>query len=355
MMTRGIMIGQIIDQLEAVSLQAKTRNSLGLTDLSVFCENYIKDILNIVLDLKLENLNSLTSNFKGIDLGDEKKSIAFQITTTNTKAKIESTLSKITKEINTKYKEINIFIIGSKIKHKNVNKNNIEFSLNKNLLDIKWLQREIINLDVRKIKKIYDIINDTTAIILTELALPDSEGNLANIDNSHWQSKPEPQLPSGKYLIDYIEKEENKKLSIENKTNILNLLISLNNKLSSLPRQTREFIINFINNRNESLSEDNTSMAILITNELNFKYAGDIKSHEIILKQYDLLNIYDQDDEYGKIDYYYYSLELMNENRTKLKFELDLNLSLDQYLYDFLKEKNISLEDTFVNLDFSKI
>ncbi|QPB80731.1 hypothetical protein EHE21_15715 [Proteus sp. GOKU] len=346
------MIGQIVDQLEAISLQAKTRNSLGLTDLSVFCENYFKDILNIIKDLKLENLNVQKSNFKGLDLGDEKNSIGFQITTTNTKQKIEKTLGKITPEINKKFKEINIFIIGDKINHKKIKTNGITFSDQDNILDIRWLQRKIINLDVRKIKKIYDIANEKTTIVLSELTLPDSNGNFAKIDISHWQSKPTPLQSSAKKLISYIvNNEDDIELSIKNKNDIAKLLTSLNDKLSCLPRQTREFIVNFIENRNESLSEKSDSIAALITNELNLKYSGDIKSHEAILKQYDLLDIHEHDNDYGHIEYYYYSLTLIKEHR----FKLPLGRNLEQYLYDYLKKENISLDNTFVNLDFSTI
>lgn len=352
MITRGYMIGQIVDQLETVSLQAKTRNSLGLTDLSVFCENYFKDILNITMDLKLENLNIQKSNFKGLDLGDEKKSIAFQITTTNTKQKIEKTLNKITPEINKKFKKINIFIIGDKANYKKIQSNGIAFSAKNNILDMRWLHGEIINLDVKKIKEIYDVVNNKTTIVLSELTLPDSNGNFANIDNSHWQSKPSPKPPSAKKLISYIENyEDDTELSTKNKNDIFKLLTSLNNKLSCLPRQTREFIVNFIENRNELLSEEKNSIAALITSELNLKYSGDIKSHEAILKQHDLLDIDESENNDGRIEYYYYSLNLIKERG----FKFPLWRKLDQYLYDYLKEEDISLEDAFVNLDFSKI
>lgn len=350
MITRGYMIGQIVDQLETVSLQAKTRNSLGLTDLSVFCENYFKDILNIIMDLELENLNIQKSNFQGLDLGDEKKSIAFQVTTTNTKQKIENTLNKITPEINEKFKNINIFIIGDKANHKKIKSNGITFSAKNNILDIRWLHGEIINLDVKKIKKIYDIINNKTTIVLSELTLPDSDGNFAKIDINLWQSKPTPIPPSAKNLISYIKKyEKDVELTNKNKNDIIELLTSLNEKLSYLPRQTREFIVNFIENRNELLSNYHESIAILTTNEMDLRYSGDIKSHEVLLRQYDLFDTYE--DYMEDIIYYYHSLNLIKYPYSKFPF----GGSLELYLYDYLKEKNISFDNTFVNLDFSTI
>ncbi|EEY1838289.1 SMEK domain-containing protein, partial [Escherichia coli] len=55
MITSGYLIGQIIDDLSNIAQQAKVRNKLGHTDLSVFAENFFKDILNETLELSLIN------------------------------------------------------------------------------------------------------------------------------------------------------------------------------------------------------------------------------------------------------------------------------------------------------------
>lgn len=62
MITSGYLIGQIIDEFSALGEQAKLRNRLGLSDLSVFSENFFRDILNIVENLDLINTNEDRAN-----------------------------------------------------------------------------------------------------------------------------------------------------------------------------------------------------------------------------------------------------------------------------------------------------
>jgi len=73
MITSGYLIGQIIDDLSNIAQQAKVRNKLGHTDLSVFAENFFKDILNETLELSLINTNITRANEPGIDLADMAK------------------------------------------------------------------------------------------------------------------------------------------------------------------------------------------------------------------------------------------------------------------------------------------
>lgn len=53
MITRGHYIGEIVDELSAISEQVKLRNKLGMTDLTVIVENFFRDLLNATLDAQL--------------------------------------------------------------------------------------------------------------------------------------------------------------------------------------------------------------------------------------------------------------------------------------------------------------
>ncbi|EHZ9981534.1 SMEK domain-containing protein, partial [Escherichia coli] len=114
MITSGYLIGQIIDDLSNIAQQAKVRNKLGHTDLSVFAENFFKDILNETLELSLINTNITRANEPGIDLADMAKKTAFQVTTDKTSKKVINTLEKITSEQRNNYRHFNILIIGDK-------------------------------------------------------------------------------------------------------------------------------------------------------------------------------------------------------------------------------------------------
>ena len=87
MITRGYFIGQIIDELAAVSQQVKSRAKLQLMDLNRYLEDFFKEVLNTTLDYKLINLNEDRSNNPGLDLGDEVAEVAFQITSTKSSEK----------------------------------------------------------------------------------------------------------------------------------------------------------------------------------------------------------------------------------------------------------------------------
>jgi hypothetical protein len=74
MITRGHYVGEIVDELAGLEAQVKTRNRLGLTNLTVYAENFFKDILNILLNADLKNINADRAKEPGLDLGDKAKS-----------------------------------------------------------------------------------------------------------------------------------------------------------------------------------------------------------------------------------------------------------------------------------------
>ena len=55
MLTRGHLIGQIVDDLAAISAQARQRGRLHLFDIHTYVEDFVKEVLNRALDLNLSN------------------------------------------------------------------------------------------------------------------------------------------------------------------------------------------------------------------------------------------------------------------------------------------------------------
>ena len=345
MTTRGYMIGYMIDQLEEVSLKAKRRNSLGLMDLSKYCENYFRDILNLIYGWDLEDLNVSGPTEKGLDLGDKNKKIAIQVTTTNTKQKIDKTLKNITDEHLKKYNLFKILIIGDKQNSYSsfTNPKKVNFTVENNIIDICDLQRDICRLDIRVLKELFDLIKSESSIVLVELDLPDKNGNYAVSDDANWEKLPKILEPSFIPFINYIEKEVNQSLSEKDKRIIKEEVSNLLSTLKKIPRLTREFIVNFINNNNEIITDDHFTAAIEVT-ELDLRYSGDCKPHINILKIQNLLGVADKDDDDGRTMYYYYYMNLSNKSD-------DVNLSL----ISFLNEKEIPLKKAFVELNFSDI
>jgi len=76
-------------------------------------ELFLTKLFRLIFDSK--NLKKLDKNFPGIDLGDDKKRIAFQITSTSNINKIKDTIDQfIDKQLFIKYDTLFIFIISKK-------------------------------------------------------------------------------------------------------------------------------------------------------------------------------------------------------------------------------------------------
>ena len=106
MLTRGHLIGQIVDDLAGIAAQAKQRARLHLFDIHTHVENFAKEVLNRVLNLGLSNLNAEHSNNPGLDLGDATKGWAFQVTADKSGAKVKETLENIDEDQRARYPNI---------------------------------------------------------------------------------------------------------------------------------------------------------------------------------------------------------------------------------------------------------
>ena len=95
-------------------------------------ESFAKVLLNKVYGYDLVNLNHLNQNMPAVDLGDYKRGIAFQITTTNSIQKIKDTVIKyLAHDIADDLPELRIFIFHSdKPKKESIAIDGFEFSCN---------------------------------------------------------------------------------------------------------------------------------------------------------------------------------------------------------------------------------
>ena len=267
MITSGYLIGQIIDDLSNIAQQAKVRNKLGHTDLSVFAENFFKDILNETLELSLINTNITRANEPGIDLADMAKKTAFQVTTDKTSKKVINTLEKITSEQRNNYRHFNILIIGDKQdKYEAVTKalanrsdteesydeseeeqkskihKDIVFDPNENIMDLTDLFRKIIGLDLVNIQKIHSIIQKEGAKVKIELQVPDENGEFQTNGYDLWESRPKKQLSDGVIFSNWEAAQGGAVATQEEIDKTKKDIEELASRLYSLPRITREFL-----------------------------------------------------------------------------------------------------------------
>jgi hypothetical protein len=131
--------------------QRQKINDLGL---NIHGENYFRDVFNFVYEYDFENDNFESRNSACVDLVDKNRKLAYQITTTRTKEKLENTFKALKKE---KYKNytIKIFFLLDKSKPKKETteefKDNYGIDLNECLLDYTDLIIKIENLETNKL------------------------------------------------------------------------------------------------------------------------------------------------------------------------------------------------------------
>ena len=86
---------KIVHALSIFIDEIETKAKNNLLDDNVFSEDFIKDLLNVCMGWNLVNLNEDVNGFPGIDLGDKKRHIGVQITSTKTSKKIIDSLDTI--------------------------------------------------------------------------------------------------------------------------------------------------------------------------------------------------------------------------------------------------------------------
>ncbi len=150
-MTQKELLDSIKKHLARFEAQVTISNANNEYDINIHSENVIIPILNPLFDCKLKNVNySDGKNAEAIDLIDENKGIAFQVTSTNDLTKIKKTLTKLlTSKYKNKINTLFVYILTKKqdnYSQEALNKiigNKIKFSTKENIVDGGGLYRKI--------------------------------------------------------------------------------------------------------------------------------------------------------------------------------------------------------------------
>jgi hypothetical protein len=356
MLTSGYLIGQIIDEFSALGEQAKLRNRLGLSDISVYSENFFRDILNIIYGYNLVNTNEDRANEPGVDLGDEVEKVAFQITTTNTGAKVKNTLKKITQDQRTKYERFVVLIIGQKqstyealvtaLSDRVVSEisADIVFDPSKDIIDLTDLARKVVGLDFDSIKRLHKHIRDQMSKVRIELQVPDHEGNYETSGYTQWEKLPTPKLGEGrKFAIWYQSRHSTESPSQDAVEAVHDAIKELSKRLHKLPRITREFFVVLFERSDFQMQRQRERRSLFLSTVE--KTYPDAKSELDLLLTENLLQI-----DYDPAPY---------DDKGQIPPEIVMWMGLghediQHEFYDFVTENRISLRKVIVELDFSE-
>ena len=180
-MNRILYMDYIIDKITVLESRVKINNNLNLNSINIHLESFFADLLNILYDTQYENTNIDSSNEEAIDLKDTTKKIVIQVTSQNTKTKIEETLKKevIKKLADDKF---NLKFLIIKIDCKNLKRNsyknqyNIKFNASEDIIDLTEISRKIETSSIDKIYQVYELFrkefNDSVLEQNTKRNLP---------------------------------------------------------------------------------------------------------------------------------------------------------------------------------------
>ncbi len=84
----------VVEMLTQWVTAVKLRNAVNYTDINRTAENLTLRLLNTAYDYNLENLNWDQNNYPVVDLGDQKRGTAFQVTASDDLKKIKETVAK---------------------------------------------------------------------------------------------------------------------------------------------------------------------------------------------------------------------------------------------------------------------
>ena len=158
---RELNIKVISNEFANWEVKISNLNSINLYDTNIISENTICELLNLIFDYQLVNINSKVKNHAAIDLGDDTNRISYQITSTKTSKKIQTSLTKFfDNNLDSSYDELYVLILGKKQNKypKFEIQNEYNFDTNKHILDFRDLLRFISFLPSTKIRKIHKLL-----------------------------------------------------------------------------------------------------------------------------------------------------------------------------------------------------
>lgn len=185
LMNRASYYNYIEELLITLCTRVELRGKLNILDYHVHSENFYRDLFNKLYALQLENKNTIIHNIEAIDLIDNTNNIVIQVSATNTKAKIDSALSKPLLASNLysgfNFKFISIAKDANHLRTQTYNPPlGISFSPSNDIYDAKSILNDISNLSIERLRIVYQLIKSELG---KETDLLRLESNLSSVIN----------------------------------------------------------------------------------------------------------------------------------------------------------------------------
>lgn len=181
-MNRKNYFDYIEEQLSTLATRIEVRGKLNILDLHLHSENFYLNFFNELFGWKLANQNAFVANAEAIDLIDSHNKIVIQVSSTASKKKVESALSKNLSSYSAyKFKFISISKDASGLrKELFANPHNLAFNPTTDIFDIPLILRVIDGLQIDELRGIYEFIKKELGKAISPKQI---ETNLAAIIN----------------------------------------------------------------------------------------------------------------------------------------------------------------------------
>ena len=155
---------KIIAFLSAIKSNVELDNLIGYYNINLLLEDVVAKLLNIIYDYKLINVNRKEKNYPAIDLIDEERRIAVQVTSDSGYNKIKDTFIKFKNSKNClpeKIDNIKFFMLKGKKSNYSSNRINAtskKFNIKKDIIDFSDIIKELDELQPNKISAIEEYL-----------------------------------------------------------------------------------------------------------------------------------------------------------------------------------------------------
>lgn len=161
-MNRSSYFNLCVQKLSTLCTQIELRGKLNILDFHIHAEDFYLNFLNVLFGFSLINMNQVTQNAEGIDLIDTVNKLVLQVSSTASKVKVESALSKDLKAYKDyRFKFVSISKDASELrKQAYANPHGLAFVPKEDIYDIKSILNYIQHQQIDKQRIIYDFLKN---------------------------------------------------------------------------------------------------------------------------------------------------------------------------------------------------
>lgn len=162
---RELKIKTISNYFTRIEIEIRNLNYQNLNDLNVISEAMIGKLFNLIFNYNLTPTGTLSQNFPCLDIVDTHNRISIQVTSDNSKKKIQKTVDCFyTNKLFEKYDRLIVFVLGERqTRYRNlVIPKEISFDPNEDIIDFKILLRSVSVLNIDTMDRVIKALDIET-------------------------------------------------------------------------------------------------------------------------------------------------------------------------------------------------